>query len=508
MEIEYKCVGVSGLKVLNEEDGIIETFVSVTGLQDNVKDVIHPGAYEKSLAARTPKGVWHHNWHESISRTEAIKELLPGSPELPTTLPDGSPWPADAGALKVKTRFNLETQRGREAYADVKFFGDQQEWSIGYNVPVGGATIDSKTGVRHIHVLDLYEYSPVLFGAMPAARTASVKDAQMAYKALNAEDFDAFLIESKSFLAELEEKAKKNPTVNAGDDEVEEDVPDGEEEETQPNKPVGAKPGHKADDEEEREYKGFVSAAQADAVQSAIDALQSILQVKAADDPNSTDASDADDADDGSVAFTEAVAIAFPGNDNLKSNAQDFDDAYDSDDGKAMEEAADPIMNAIEEAIEGGQDPASFHHITTYIVDAFDAVNDGHETEATETQENLAGDASASKGLGFHEDYDLDYQFKRAFSPKKREELAQSGHAMDDGSFPIENDEDLKNAVSSVGRAKDPAKAKAHIKKRAAALGKTDAIPSDWDGGKKDDDVVIEKKSIDLSDFADVLGSI
>ena len=46
MELEYKTVGVSGLKVLDPENGIIETFVSVTGLQDNVKDVIHAGAYE------------------------------------------------------------------------------------------------------------------------------------------------------------------------------------------------------------------------------------------------------------------------------------------------------------------------------------------------------------------------------------------------------------------------------------------------------------------------------
>ena len=64
------------------------------------------------------------------------------------------------------------------------FFGDEQEWSIGYNVPVGGAKIDSKSGVREISTLELYEYSPVLFGAMPLARTTSVKDAQLAMKQL------------------------------------------------------------------------------------------------------------------------------------------------------------------------------------------------------------------------------------------------------------------------------------------------------------------------------------
>ena len=42
---------------------------------------------------------------------------------------------------------------------------------------------------------------------------------------------------------------------------------------------------------------------------------------------------------------------------------------------------------------------------------------------------------------------------------------------MPDGSFPIANVEDLKNAIQSIGRAKDPDAAKAHIKKRARDLG-------------------------------------
>lgn len=186
--LEFKCVSIAGFKALDgEEDGVVESLVSVTGVVDNVRDVIEPGAYTKSLEVRTPKGVWHHDWKESVSKTLAIKELMPGDPELPEFLPNGRPWPDGAGALKVKTQFNLGTQRGREAYSDVMFFGDQQEWSIGYNVPVGGASRNQKSGVRTIHRLDLYEYSPVLFGAMPAARTSSVKEAQLAYKSLMGE---------------------------------------------------------------------------------------------------------------------------------------------------------------------------------------------------------------------------------------------------------------------------------------------------------------------------------
>lgn len=81
--LEFKCVSVAGFKALDSEgDGIVESIVSVTGVVDNVRDVIAPGAYQKSLEVRTPKGVWHHDWKESVSKTLGIKELLPGDPEL------------------------------------------------------------------------------------------------------------------------------------------------------------------------------------------------------------------------------------------------------------------------------------------------------------------------------------------------------------------------------------------------------------------------------------------
>jgi hypothetical protein len=45
------------------------------------------------------------------------------------------------------------------------------------------------------------------------------------------------------------------------------------------------------------------------------------------------------------------------------------------------------------------------------------------------------------------------------------------GAAMADGSFPIRNRSDLERAVHALGRAKNPDAVKAHIRKRAAALG-------------------------------------
>lgn len=74
---------------------------------------------------------------------------------------------------------------------------------------------------------------------------------------------------------------------------------------------------------------------------------------------------------------------------------------------------------------------------------------------------------------------------KRAFGDDKRQEMAQEGTAMADGSFPVASEEDLRNAIMSHGRAKDVEAAKRHIMKQAASLGKEDMIPAEWVAGEK-----------------------
>lgn len=75
---------------------------------------------------------------------------------------------------------------------------------------------------------------------------------------------------------------------------------------------------------------------------------------------------------------------------------------------------------------------------------------------------------------------------KKEFSDKKREQLAGEGKALPDGSFPIEDEKDLKNAVHAFGRAKDKDKAKSHIIARAKSLNLTNLLPSDWESSTKD----------------------
>jgi hypothetical protein len=71
-------------------------------------------------------------------------------------------------------------------------------------------------------------------------------------------------------------------------------------------------------------------------------------------------------------------------------------------------------------------------------------------------------------------------QEKRAFSSTQRQHSADTGAAMPDGSFPIHNVEDLKNAIRDAPRAKDPEAAKKFIIKMARQLGKMDLIPDSW----------------------------
>jgi len=84
---------------------------------------------------------------------------------------------------------------------------------------------------------------------------------------------------------------------------------------------------------------------------------------------------------------------------------------------------------------------------------------------------------------------------KRAFTEEQRNAMAKEGNALPDGSYPIANESDLRNAIQAFGRAKDKESAKRHIMKRAKELGKENLIPANWVAGgegmsKKDDETL------------------
>ena len=74
---------------------------------------------------------------------------------------------------------------------------------------------------------------------------------------------------------------------------------------------------------------------------------------------------------------------------------------------------------------------------------------------------------------------------KRDYSTAARRRMAESGQAMPDGSFPIANRTDLRNAIQSVGRASNYESARRHIISRARALGAEEMLPEDWKKSEK-----------------------
>ena len=75
--------------------------------------------------------------------------------------------------LVIRGQFNLDTQRGREAFSDIKF-GIIDEFSIGYRVVKDSFDSEQKD-IRQLDELELYEWSPVLVGMNPATELLTIK---------------------------------------------------------------------------------------------------------------------------------------------------------------------------------------------------------------------------------------------------------------------------------------------------------------------------------------------
>jgi len=165
--IQYKAA-TQGAINLDEAKGIVECFVAGIGNKDSVGDVCAPGAFSKSLMRRKPRVVWGHNWNDPIGKVLEIYEVPPNDPRLP-----GKMRSAGIGGLYARVQFNLMSEKGKEAFASVAFFGEEQEWSIGYKTI--NAKFDQQMQANVLYEVELYEVSPVLHGANQLTGTISVK---------------------------------------------------------------------------------------------------------------------------------------------------------------------------------------------------------------------------------------------------------------------------------------------------------------------------------------------
>lgn len=97
---------------------------------------------------------------------------------------------------------------------------------------------------------------------------------------------------------------------------------------------------------------------------------------------------------------------------------------------------------------------------------------------------------------------------KREFTDAERKNMAEAGQALPDGSYPIKTVGDLKNAIQSFGRAKDPAKVKSHIIARAKALGKETLIPEAWSKAVEADTAKADEMMHDPADLKAVRAAL
>jgi phage head maturation protease len=174
-----------------EDNGVVETIVAVMGNCDAGGDIIHPGAFTKTLAERGGKirVLDNHRTNSvlaAIGKPIAMREL--SRAELPAELL--AQYPQATGGLYAKTQFLLDTPEGLGAFNRIKS-GAVDEWSIGYDAldsDYGQQVVDGENRtVRNLRTLKLYEYSPVLWGMNPATATLSAKAESKPYGAFVAD---------------------------------------------------------------------------------------------------------------------------------------------------------------------------------------------------------------------------------------------------------------------------------------------------------------------------------
>lgn len=105
----------------------------------------------------------------------------------------------------------------------------------------------------------------------------------------------------------------------------------------------------------------------------------------------------------------------------------------------------------------------------------------GAELPAVKGLEELSSFLFEEDGFGEGDRIELEYNinYYAEIGTRERKSLAKKGFALPDGSFPIRNVSDLRNAIQSFGRAQNKEQVARHIRKRARALGATNILPKE-----------------------------
>lgn len=142
------------------DEGVFEGYASLFERPDLGGDVMARGAFAESLGRRgagAVKMLFQHDPHQPVGVWIVVKE--------------------DARGLYVRGRLALEVLRAREVWSLLKA-GALDGLSIGFKTV--RAERSSRTGVRRLTQVDLWEISIVTFPMLPEARVAVVKGVQAA----------------------------------------------------------------------------------------------------------------------------------------------------------------------------------------------------------------------------------------------------------------------------------------------------------------------------------------
>lgn len=162
-------------------DGTFEGYASLFNREDLGRDVIAPGAFTESLRTRGAGGVkllYQHDPAEPIGVWQSLRE--------------------DAKGLYARGRLLLSVGRAREVHALLEA-GALDGLSIGFKAV--SSRRDTKSSVRRISKIDLWEISIVTFPMLPEARIATLSKRLAAPYARSAREFEQWLRADGHFTA-------------------------------------------------------------------------------------------------------------------------------------------------------------------------------------------------------------------------------------------------------------------------------------------------------------------
>jgi HK97 family phage prohead protease len=172
------------LKLDNQEEGAFRATFSRFNVVDLDNDVTLAGAFQNGEKVRIAQ--WGHNW---------------GMPVIGTGVID-----SDTETAWVDGQFNLKMTAGRDTYEAVKFAGDLQEFSYGFDIKDWSIGEFDGREVRFLRAVKVYEVSPVLLGAGIGTGLDSIKslDVLTAHGKTLADHRDALLAGARDLVSRYE----------------------------------------------------------------------------------------------------------------------------------------------------------------------------------------------------------------------------------------------------------------------------------------------------------------